>query len=372
MKKTAFIVTMFLMVFSIGAVAQTSDVRQQTVAGKYVISAKAGGVNYVEGAVAIVPVKQSGRQLTTRDQVNVGDRVSTGQNSKAELLLNPGSYMRIGANTAIEFVSTDLANVEIKVDRGSAIFEVYANDDFKVRIKTPNSSVYLIDSGVFRIDVAESGKATVAVFEGKAMLGDGNATIVKEGRKASLMGNNSSVSKFDEDKGDALDVWSKSRGKMLAKATAQLKNREMRNALMSSFLGRRWNAYNSFGLWVYDYIFGGYRFLPFGWYWDSPYGYGYGPGIGWYHLPPVVFTPPYVPPVTGGGGSQTPQFGNMPTREPVPPFVQMGGGNWGNGRNPAPNNTNDDFGSRPSAPVYVPSIAPSAATGSRDQTGSRP
>jgi hypothetical protein len=63
---------------------------------RYIVSARAGGVNYVEGTVAVI--RKSGRSglLLKGDTLEVGDRVSTGANGKAEILLNPGSFLRLG------------------------------------------------------------------------------------------------------------------------------------------------------------------------------------------------------------------------------------------------------------------------------------
>src|SRR5690242_6239037 len=75
---------------------------------KYVISAKAGGVNFVSGDVGLVRQSGSSGRLLKGDRMEIGDRVSTGTEGKAEVLLNPGSYLRLGPLSAAEFISTDL------------------------------------------------------------------------------------------------------------------------------------------------------------------------------------------------------------------------------------------------------------------------
>ncbi|MEP7214474.1 MAG: FecR family protein [Acidobacteriota bacterium] len=327
--------------------------------GKYLISAKAGGVNFVEGNVGIVRKSGPSGRLLRGDMIEIGDRVSTAADGRAEILLNPGSYVRIGGNAAFEFKTTSLDDLQIKLDRGSAILEVYAGNDFLVTISSPKAKFKLINSGVFRLDVTDGGAGTLSVWKGRAQVGNTDAGIIKAGRSMTVFGSNVSIAKFERDKGDELDQWSKGRGKQLAKLTNSLQKRDLRQALMSSYNGRQWNVYNSFGLWVFDRFSGSYCFLPFGYGWYSPYGYGYDRYMGWYDLPWTVYNPP-----TMGGGTPPPGTTNpspVPVNTPivsagdrsgVPPFVRMQGG-FGSGRDGGDSRgSGNDAGS----PVYSPPV----------------
>lgn len=324
---------------------------------KYLISAKAGGVNFVEGAVGIVRTAGKSGYLLKGDSLDIGDRVSTGADGKAEILLNPGSYLRIGANTAFEFKSTSLDNLEIRLDAGSAILEVFATEDFVVSVNTPKSEFTLIDSGIYRVDVGKGGLGKIAVWKGKARIGDDESAIVKSGREGSMVGSQIAVSKFDRDDKDDLEMWSKTRAKELAKVTGSLERNTVRTALMRSFLGRQWNMYSSFGVWVYDPFRRSNCFLPFGYGWGSPYGYGFGNDIGYYGLPRVVYYPPPggsgpIVPTQPGGETKQPRNPRFPPEEVFvrPPFAQVQGSSGATGRD-----LTEFKGSRNS--TYDPSIA---------------
>ncbi len=319
--------------------------QDQTIAAaageKYVISAKAGGVNFVEGSVNIV--RKAGRSglLLRGDTLEIGDRVSTGANGKAEILLNPGSYLRLGGNSAFEFKTTSLDDLQIGLDSGSAIFEVFATEDFRVTVNSPKTKFSLIDSGIYRIDVLADGKGKVAVWKGRAEIGDESPTLVKSGREATLSGTGAAIAKFDRDDKDSLEIWSKSRAKELAKIGGQLARNNMRTALMQSFLGRGWNMYSSFGLWVYDPFRRSHCFLPFGYGWNSPYGYGFGHNITYYNLPTVVYQQPVMT-----GGYQPPRYGprgpiDKGSSEP-PPFIKVQGSSGSTGRDYYPSRTKGD------------------------------
>lgn len=308
--------------------AQTDREAAVAAAGdKYTISAKAGGVNYVEGTVSVVRKDGRSGYLTKRDEIAVGDIVSTGPNSRAEILLNPGSFLRIGPNSSFEFKTTSLDDLRIGLTSGSAIFEVFASYDFKVRVTTPKAKLLLIKSGVFRIDVAADGGANIEVWQGEALLGDKNATVLKGGFSAVLTDGVATVKTFDRKNTDEFEAWSKARGKELAKQSAALKNQALRGPLMNSFNSGLWGMYSSFGVWVYNRFTGGWCFLPFGDGWFSPYGFGFGSCICYWNLPPIVYNPP------GGGGGQ-PLITTIATagdRSPVPPFVRLQGSGGGRG-----------------------------------------
>lgn len=288
---------------------------------KYVISAKAGGVNYVEGAVGVVRKSGQSGRLIKGDSLKIGDRVSTGNDGKAEILLNPGSYIRLGGSSAFEFKTTSLDDLQLLVESGSAMLEVHASNDFTVRVQTPDSIFVIVQSGIYRVDVAgKNGR--LSVLKGKALV-DGSADAeIKKGRQGVLVNGQASIAKFKSSGDDGLEAWSKSRAKEMAKISSSLDPRTLRPTLMRSFLGNRWNMFDSFGLWVYDPFRRYHCFLPFGRGWGSPYGYWYGWDIWHYNLPPVIYLPPTQPPSTPNKvSSRVPR--SMASE--APPFMKMEG-----------------------------------------------
>jgi hypothetical protein len=304
---------MLAVLFSSFVFAQNNNKTVSSTSDLYVISAKAGGVNYVEGKVVVAGKNNRSGYLLKGDTVEVGDKVSTGADGKAEILLNPGSYIRLAENSSFEFLTTSLNNLRLKLNGGSAMFEVIADDEFKIAVKTPKADFSIITSGVYRVSVLNDGSGKIAVWKGKAQIGDFNYTEIKAGREAVVNGSQVAIEKFDRDEKDALENWSKTRAKDLAKVNSRLQRQDIRNTLISGFGASRWNMYNSFGLWVFDRSFGSYCFLPFGYSWNSPYGYSYGRDLWYFRLPRVIYT---QPPPSGGttvaGKSKTRKIINPP------------------------------------------------------------
>jgi hypothetical protein len=362
------------MVFGIAAVSGTFAIYGQdrtlsAAAGdKYVISAEAGNVNYLDGTVNIKNIEGRSGVLLKGDRLKIGEVVTTTPQSKAEILLNPGSYVRLGGNSEFSFADTDLDNLRLELRKGSAIFEVYADEDYPVTVIAPKNSFAFIDSGVYRLDVDENGVGTLEVWKGKAAVGSADGEKVKKGRTATIEDGTASIEKFDRDDKDQLEQWSKDRSKALSKITSNLQ-KSLRGPLLNSFGSRGfgafgWNVYDSFGLWVFDAQFGGHCFLPFGYGWRTPYGYYLNRGLWYYNMPWYVYNPPIhpqAPPVGSPNPGNTTR--NPRTRAPmngipnkvdrVPPFVKVGGSN-DTGRRIYNDNDNSPAPMRTRTPVYIP------------------
>ena len=296
MKKSLFYIFSFgllTVLFSVPNFAQQETRRSVASASSlYVVSAKAGGVNFVEGQVDIA--RKAGRSgvLLKGDTLEIGDVVSTGANGKAEILLNPGSFVRLAGNSEFEFTTTALDDLQLKLGSGSAIFEVITDNEFTFAVTTTKAKFFVVRTGVYRVDVLGDGTSKIEVWKGKAQIGDVYATEVKSGRQAVVNGTQVTVAKFDRDDKDEFETFSKARAKQLAKVNSKLQNRDVRTSLMSSFYNTRWSLNDSYGLWIFNRSFGSYAFLPFGYGWSSPYGYFYPSDIWHYNLPPVIYYPP--------------------------------------------------------------------------------
>src|SRR3982751_4769930 len=85
------------------------------------ISAKPGTVNYLEGSVFLngKPLSDQGLKAIFLD---TNDILSTDL-GKAEVLLVPGVFVRVGENSQIRMVSPSLTNTQVEVSRGEVMLE---------------------------------------------------------------------------------------------------------------------------------------------------------------------------------------------------------------------------------------------------------
>ncbi len=279
---------------------------------KYIISAKAGKINALSGKATVQHMGTSAWQaLSSKDDLDSGDALRTEANGRVELLLNPGSYLRLAENSELELTDTSLDNLRFNLRRGSAIVEATGTDGTRLlaQINTPQTKILIDRNGLYRFNVSPGATTEVLVYKGKALVGSKTLAAIKGGSKISIDGSASgdaSIAKLDKRNMDEFDFWSRHRASALAQANRSLTQRTM-TGVLASFRDNGAFGYGSapyFGLWVFNGALDGYTFLPFYSSWSSPYGLGYRNGFGlpWYYNQP---NPPGSLIVTnpGGGGN---------------------------------------------------------------------
>ncbi|PYV87454.1 MAG: hypothetical protein DMG05_17620, partial [Acidobacteria bacterium] len=133
------------------------------------ISAKSGMVNYVEGKpIVFTSDNQQGSKVSARDQLKSGDRLQTEENDRVEILLNPGSYLRVAANSEIRILQTSFDDMHFGMTRGVAILESAAFDKkvHSIKISTPSGDLQILANGLYRFEVSPDQPVEVSVYSG--------------------------------------------------------------------------------------------------------------------------------------------------------------------------------------------------------------
>src|SRR5215204_2231203 len=217
----------FILCCSIVVLAQTRD--------KFVISAKAGGINAITGEASVHGRGESDwQQLSITDDLDAGDRVRTAYDGRVEILLNPGSYLRVAGNSEVELLDNTLANLEVRLLRGTAIVEATGADglELNISISTPHTRLAIVRQGLYRLNVVPEDATELIVRKGRVILSDSH-TKVKGGNKVVFSATNVSVAKLtDEEKKskEEVELWSKERAETLAKANRKISDRMLDSA----------------------------------------------------------------------------------------------------------------------------------------------
>ncbi len=286
----------------------------------FVISARAGGVNAVTGGASMRAHGNSEwQQLTIKEDLETGDVVKTGTDGRVEMLLNPGSYLRIAENSEFELTNSSLENLEVKLIRGTAIVEATGaeNTALLINITTPHTKLAIVQRGLYRLNVVPGDATELIVRKGIVMLDRTHAKI-KGGNK--VIFNNESffiakLDKVDKKKVDSVDTWSKERAGFLAQANQKIKNRDL-NLMLASF-DTSWSRFTagSAGIWFFNPRFACFTFLPFYMGWNSPYGSFYANSFYSGYYGPYWYGG-YYPPVNASSANPTSSSGtirNLPT-----------------------------------------------------------
>src|SRR5579884_807458 len=140
----------------------------------YTISAKPGGVNYIEGDVSVNGKPLSSGSLKTTF-LTANDTLST-EKGKAEVLLAPGIFLRVGDDSQVRMISPSLANTQIELKSGEAMVEVdNIVKDSQVTVQVANASTVIDRNGLYKFTAGDTPSA--AVLEGKAKVLDGERKI---------------------------------------------------------------------------------------------------------------------------------------------------------------------------------------------------
>jgi uncharacterized membrane protein YgcG len=315
---------------------------------KFVISAKAGGINAITGQADVHARGESDwQQLSITDDLDAGDRVRTANDGRVEILLNPGSYLRVGGDSEVELLNNTLENLEVRLLRGTAIVEATGADDLElnINISTPHTKLAIVRHGLYRLNVVPGDATELIVRKGKVILSDSH-TKVKGGNKVVFSATNVSVAKLTKEEKkvkEGIDNWSQERGQTLAKANRRISDRMLTSAFSSY---RNWDPFSrSFGLWFYNSRVGCYTFLPFYYGWGSPYG----------SYSTSIYNPYFGAGYPSGGSRGWPQSGN-------------GNGSNGSGSGNSGSTSSGGGGyTRPAAPPPQPRPAPSFGGGRGDR-----
>jgi FecR protein len=305
------VVTVISAILSLSVIAQAQN-RE-----RFGISAKAGGVNAVSGQVMVKREGQAAQLLTSHDDLVSGDIVRTGFGSQAEILLNPGTYLRLAEDSEFVLVDSTLENLLVRFNRGSVIIEATGPDNVSqyIPIVTAQQKFTIMRAGIYRINATPEA-TEIFVRKGRIALGPAAQEVVKSGQKVVIGGGVPATAKLTKADNDDFDNWSKERGKTLARANQRLNARALSGFLSSSAWGWPGARFGRWGLWTWSPFSSCYTFLPFNYGWGSPYGGSYGMFAGFggfypdgsccrthvYNQPVIVSNPSYTP---GSGGSGT-------------------------------------------------------------------
>src|SRR5436190_21350075 len=84
----------------------------------FLVSTKAGLVNYVQGSATV----------KAATSIPAGKPIGTGPGGAVEILLNPGSYLRMGENSTVVLDATDLTDIALRILQGTAVIEASGVD----------------------------------------------------------------------------------------------------------------------------------------------------------------------------------------------------------------------------------------------------
>ncbi|MGB2905504.1 MAG: FecR family protein [Candidatus Aminicenantaceae bacterium] len=250
-----------------------------------------------------------------------GDRVGT-TDGRAEIYLGIGTYLRLDRRTKLDILDLphrSSGSTRLRLWDGNSYFSVRKLDEHKpIEIHTSDVSLYILDRGLYRIDVRENRETEIYVFSGMLeAAGNGRSSLIKSGQRLKAVQGQftSNPAPFILAAIDSFDLWSENREDLLG--------RRLANYYLPDELGDfeyelasygRWDTVSPYGhVWIPGDLSVGWR--PFhhgrwvwypvsGWTWVpyEPWGWvtcHYGRwhwrlDLGWYWIPTTRWGPGWV------------------------------------------------------------------------------
>jgi hypothetical protein len=197
---------------------------------QYVINARAGTINFTTGQISVDdrPVDRTSTKFST---LKDGQLLRT-NNGRAEILLGPGVFVRLGPHAALRMVNSRLEDTQIEIEQGGALVEVIeiANGD-NLHVLLGGTRTGFRGIGLHRLD-ADSGD--LSVYGGHAEVSTGARTFDASRGCVIHLRDARTESRFDPHKKDPLLEWAANRSFRLfisnPAARARLTNWEVTNA----------------------------------------------------------------------------------------------------------------------------------------------
>ncbi len=232
-----------------------------------------GTLNYIEGQASIGDQTLNAKSIGSV-ALQPGESLTTGT-GKAEVLLTPGVFLRVGDNSKVTLVSPNLTNTEVDVKKGQATVEVAEIHKYNVlRIGEDGATTQLQKDGFYDFD---SDHSQVRVFKGQALVQDGDHEVkVKGGRELDLSQTGElKAHKFDKNAFENSDLYrfSDLRSQYLAEANVDVAR--------NYYGGSGWYGAG----WYWDPWFTAYTWIPGNGMFYSPFGWGFYSPLWAYNLP---------------------------------------------------------------------------------------
>jgi hypothetical protein len=245
-----------------------------SVGAQDIVSARAGLIHHMEGAILIngEAVQQNGDTFLSMKQ---GETLST-ERGRAEVLLNAGTYLRIGEASSFRLDSADLESTKLTLLSGTVLVEVAElPKDTSATLEILGSQVALKKRGLYEFTADKPGN--VRVYDGEIALTAEGATAIKvsKGREIAFNALRAGPGKFDEKETSELYNWGSRRAIYIAQANESAARSAYSagttGSVMASMYGFGLGAYQ--GIWVFNPFYGMYTYLPFRGFGYSPYGF---------------------------------------------------------------------------------------------------
>jgi hypothetical protein len=265
--------------------------------GQDIVSAQSGTIHYYEGKVLL-----AGEQLQTKpgEFAQIKEKaVFATEAGRAEVLLTPGVFLRVGENSSLKMLSNRLADTRLDLLSGQAVLEMAdaslmnAPKSAPITVLIKDATVTVRKKGIYSLASNE-----IKVYDGELEVASGDQVVeVREGRVLPLDGT-WTLAKFDTKNGDSLLRWTRRRAEYMSLASISA-------AKTAHDYSGTWSS----SRWLWNPYYGMFTFIPSRGIYMSPFGYRFWSPytVSRIYQPRPIYSPGFagMPGWSGRGGYST-------------------------------------------------------------------
>ena len=317
MKKT--LIT-FVSILLLSGACWSDEMNPITNEAKYYDNAKVVRIKNVDGEGFVQRSYEEGNEEATANLPLFEKDIVGTTEGRLGIYLGRLNYLRLDADSTVmlekipQLRKTDL---NVRVEQGSIYLDIENLDNEKgIEIQTPDCGIFILDKGVYRVNVSENAQTEVLVMEGIAeVAGRESSRNVRENQKIVMSGGEIEERPyyFTASEKDNFDLWNEAQSSQLSYArygtsrylqngyedTEYEMSRSGRWSYMPEFRSYAWIPYNtqsdwmpySNGRWVWTPFYG-YTWVSYDscgwfthhygrWHWSYSYGWHWLPGYHW-------------------------------------------------------------------------------------------
>jgi uncharacterized protein DUF6600/FecR-like protein len=129
----------------------------------------AGRVSFIRGDVSMQRGDTGETSAATLNTpLMAGDKMSTGDGSRAEVQLDFANVLRLDDHAQVNVVTLSRSRIQLQIAQGLVSYSAVRSSDADVEIDTPNVSIHPQRQGRYRIQVSANGDTEVLVRDGEA------------------------------------------------------------------------------------------------------------------------------------------------------------------------------------------------------------
>src|SRR5215813_11426743 len=203
-----------------------------------------GLVNVIAGDATLVDQQGISQTLEPLQLLEAGQAIQVAPKSYVEVLLDPGSYLRLSSNARVKFLNLAPDNLKLTLLSGSLILEKFVSplplfvksnrkqtaDDMRLRfagqyagitVLTPTGDFITATGGIYRCDIDINGRGFLKVRKGVAVVA---GSILSDEMATALGDRVPVIENIALQPEDRFDTWSHGRADKLVESNQSLRN----------------------------------------------------------------------------------------------------------------------------------------------------